>query len=80
MRYMFEVYYPAPANDKKETFLADQMRELGGRLDYREESNHAGRGTVCLTFEFADIDSANRAAERLRAQGEHIEGPMDYAS
>jgi hypothetical protein len=38
----------------------------------------AGLGPVCLTYEFSGFQEAQEAASRLRSQGEHVEGPMDY--
>jgi hypothetical protein len=78
MSFMFEVYYKPPADAVKESALARQVTALGGRLDYREEPGEDGRGGICLTFEFDNLDAARRAAAKLREQGEHIEGPVDY--
>jgi hypothetical protein len=77
MSFVFEVYYRAPADVGKETGLTNQVRALGGRLDYREELCN-GADSICLTFEFDDLRSARLAADRLREQGEHVEGPGDY--
>jgi hypothetical protein len=77
MSFMFEVYYKAPADKKREAVLADRIESFGGRLDYREEPDK-GQGTVCLTFEFDQLDRAEAAAETLRQSGEHVEGPVDY--
>jgi hypothetical protein len=33
---------------------------------------------VCLTFEFDDRTQAELAANALRQEGEHVEGPVDY--
>lgn len=78
MSFMFELYYNPPANPEKENLLTRQITTLGGRLDYREEANGLGSGGICLTFDFDDLESARRAAQRLREQGEHVEGPVDY--
>ena len=67
-----------PADPAREAALADRVSRLGGRLDYREAPDDGRPGGVCLTFEFPDIDRARAAAEPLRAQGEHVEGPSDY--
>lgn len=77
---MFEVYYRPPADPKKESALLEWIARLGGHLDYREEPNGNSQGTICLTYEFEDIEQATRAAECLRQQGEHVEGPQDYGS
>jgi hypothetical protein len=78
MSYMLEVFYKAPADAAKEATLTECVSKLGGRLDYREPPSAGGPGGVCLTFEFSDLDRAQAAAESLRRQGEHVEGPSDY--
>ncbi len=78
MSYMFEVYYKPPADPKKETTLLEYVSELGGRLDYREAANVELQGSICLTYEFDDLDKAAVAAKCLRQQGEFVEGPQDY--
>ena len=79
MSYMFEVYYKPPADRKKEAVVTNRVASLGGRLDYREEdSEERGMAGVCLTFEFDDLEKAAKAAEVLRQNGEHVEGPVDY--
>ena len=80
MSYMFEVYYRPPADAAKEAALTERVSRLGGRLDYREAPDEGKPSSVCLTFEFNDIDRARAAAEALRAQGEYVEGPVDYGS
>lgn len=80
MSYMFEVYYRPPADPTRESALAERVSRLGGRLDYREAPAEGLPGGVCLTFEFNDIDRARDAADALRAQGEYVEGPVDYGS
>jgi len=76
--YMFEVYYKLPTDARREEALTNQVEKLGGCLDFREEPTLPDLGGICLTYEFASFDSANRAAELLRSQGEHVEGPTDY--
>ena len=78
MSYMFEVYYRPPADPSKESALAERVSSFGGRLDYREAPGMGEPGGVCLTFEFEDWGRALAAAEALRQQGEHVEGPADY--
>jgi hypothetical protein len=78
MSFMFEVLYKPPADAAKESALAREISALGGRLDYREEPQEVGRGGICLTFEFDDLDSAAQAAAKLRERGVTIEGPADY--
>ena len=75
---MFEVYYRPPADPEREATLTERVSSLGGRLDYREVPAEGQTGGVCLTFEFGDPDRAQAAADALRAQGEHVEGPVDY--
>jgi len=77
MSYMFEVCYKAPADLKKENALTQRVAVMGGRLDFREETN-GKMDSVCLTYEFDNYDSALKAANALREQGEHVEGPADY--
>jgi hypothetical protein len=77
---MFEVYYRLPADAARESALARFVSNLGGRLDYREAPAEGRPGGVCLTFEFNDIDVARGAAEALRSEGEHVEGPVEYGS
>ena len=78
MSYMFEVYYKPPPDPKKEVALTERVSSLGGRLSYRESPDENGMGGVCLTYEFDNLDQAELAAESLRQQGEHVEGPVDY--
>jgi hypothetical protein len=80
MSFMFEVYYKPPANPTKEALLSERIIPLGGRLDYREDTDVAGRTGVCLTYEFDSLESATRTANLLRQLGEHVEGPVDYGS
>jgi hypothetical protein len=77
MSYMFEVYYRPPPDPAREAELAERVTVHGGRLDYREAPD-GGLGGVCLTFEFGDLSQARAAAESLRLQGEHVEGPVEY--
>jgi hypothetical protein len=76
MSYIFEVYYKPPPDPKEEAALMESVLKLGGRLDYREDPD--GIGGICLTFEFDRLDRADAAAEGLRQQGVHVEGPVDY--
>jgi hypothetical protein len=77
MSFMFEVYYRPPADSRKESALTAHVSQLGGRLSFREVPENSERG-VCLTYEFDGQRQAEIAADALRAQGEHVEGPMDY--
>ncbi|MGP0069603.1 MAG: hypothetical protein ACLQGP_39135 [Isosphaeraceae bacterium] len=78
MTYMFEVYYRPPEDPKREESLAERVSHLGGRLDYREVPIEGLPGGICLTFEFQEIERARAAADTLRAQGEYVEGPVEY--
>jgi hypothetical protein len=78
MSFMFEVCYRPPADAPREAALTRQIAALGGRLDFREEPNGQALGGVCLTYEFDDLESARVAAQKLREQGEYVEGPVDY--
>ena len=80
MTYMFEVYYKAPSDLRKETELTSRVAKLGGRLDLREDPDATGPESVCLTYEFNDLAQAEEAAELLRQEGEHVEGPVEYAA
>ncbi len=80
MSYMFEVYYRAPADLPKEAVLTQRVSRLGGRLGYREGPEGGANGSICLTYEFDRRDQAEAAARVLREQGEHVEGPVDYAA
>ncbi len=78
MSVMFEVYYPQPVDADKETALTARISLLHGHLSYRELPEEGCNGGVCLTYEFDDRSHAEAAAESLRRQGEHVEGPVDY--
>ena len=75
MSWAFDVYYKPPSNRSREQLLAERIGTFGGRFDYRDEPVGAG---ICLTYEFDDGTKAEQAAELLRKQGEHVEGPYDY--
>ncbi len=78
MSVMFEALYKSPADSRREAAISERVGEFGGRLTYREEPDLGGVGPVCLTYEFDGFPQAQEAASRLRSQGEHVEGPMDY--
>lgn len=80
MSYMFEVYQPSPIDAHKELELTEAVLHLGGRLDFREEGSADPdcRGGVCLTYEFEQLDQAEKAATLLRGKGAHVEGPVVY--
>jgi hypothetical protein len=80
MSFMFEVYYRRPVDGRKEAALTTRVSSLGGRLSYREAPEGQASGSICLTYEFEDREKAEAAAQSLRAQGEHVEGPVDYGS
>jgi hypothetical protein len=76
---MFEVYYTRPANPRKETELTERVARFSGRLSYREADGNQSQ-SVCLTYEFDDLERAHAAAQSVRELGEHVEGPVEYAS
>jgi hypothetical protein len=78
MSYMFEVYYKPPRDSRKEAALTQRVSALGGRLDYWEEITSNGNHSICLTYDFDELERAETAAEALRESGEHVEGPQDY--
>ena len=79
MSVMIEVHYARPADSGREAKYVQQILALGGRLQFREESEITGAAnTVCLTYEFDDWNSAERAAIAMRGWGEHVEGPVQY--
>ncbi len=78
MSFMFEVYYRPPADPRKEVALTTRVSSYGGHLSYREAPENGGGGSVCLTYEFDDRGQAETAAQVLREQGEHVEGPVAY--
>jgi len=75
---MFEVYYNPPPDEEREAKITGLVLKKGGRLDYREGPPDTNIGSICLTYEFDERDSAEAAASLLRQQGEHVEGPMEY--
>ena len=78
MSFMFEVLYQSPSDRRREAVISDRIGQFGGRLTYREEPDEVEAGPVSLTYEFGDLQVAHQAASSLRAQGEHVEGPVDY--
>jgi hypothetical protein len=78
MSFMFEWYCKPPPSPQKEAAVTNRIAALGGRLDYRENSEDVSSKSVCLTYEFDDFESAVKAAEELRKQGDYVEGPVDY--
>jgi hypothetical protein len=80
MSYMFEVYYPPPADPAKEEAVTKRVAALGGRLDFREDAGDPGRCGICLTYDFDSFDAAAKAANLLRQSGEHVEGPVEYGA
>jgi hypothetical protein len=78
MSFMFEVYHHAPSDREREKRISKEAGRFGGELTCREEPDYEHSQAMCLTYEFNDLDSAERAAEALRALGEHVEGPCDY--
>ncbi len=78
MSFMFEVYYQAPVDREREGKITAVVARLGGLLDCREDPAEGGAGAVCLTYEFDELEPARVAADSLRQQGDHVEGPVSY--
>ena len=77
MRIAIDVYYRPPGDEIREQQIGAEIAHFGGRLDDSElPSEHAE--AICLTFEFEDRQSAERATAAIRRKGEHVEGPYDY--
>ena len=77
MLFMFEVYCRSSKDEVREKMLTEQVAGLGGKLEFLELHGPTGEA-VCLTFGFGNKETANQAAEVLRLQNEHVEGPYDY--
>jgi hypothetical protein len=81
MSFMFEVLYARPVNKCRETRITETAANHGGELTYREEpADLSTSGAISLTIEFRGWTEAELAAAELRAQGEHVEGPMVYGN
>jgi len=76
---MFEVYYRAPADQARESRIAEAIRPFGGAISSREVPVAGDVSqAVVLTCEFGDYASAEGAANSLRASGEHVEAISEY--
>ena len=79
MSYMIEVIYREPRDSGREERIAAAVSPLGGMLTFVEApSSEKASHTICLTYEFSDLQVASNAADRLRTLGEHVEGPSEY--
>jgi len=79
MSFMFEVYYREPTDPSREDRLSALLVPFGGRLTFREEPTaHSVSRAVVLTYEFDDLQSAEKAAKTLQGSGERVDGSMDY--
>jgi hypothetical protein len=78
MSFMFEVLYKSPSASRREADISESVGRFGGNLTCREEQDLIGVGPICLTYEFQELDVAERAASCLRSLGLHVEGPVDY--
>ena len=78
MSVMIEVEYRLPADERREERLLAEVAVFGGTFDSRQETNTQVQRNVSLIYEFADWDCAEKAAERLRSIGEHVDGPCSY--
>ena len=63
MSYMFEVYYRAPVDSKREAMLEKEIAKFGGSLTHREHPTGTEALSCCLTFEFDKIEQAESAAK-----------------
>ena len=77
MSFMFEVYYRGPKDNERERDIVAFVAQFGGRMTFQELVD-SPNNAVCLTFEFGEIEFADRAAKALRLRDEHVEGPYDY--
>ena len=76
---MFEVYYGLPVDSSRESRIVELAKSFGGKQTCREgPGDKSDSKYVCLTFEFANLLDAEKASERLRQSGEHVEGIRDY--
>ena len=78
MSFALDIYYAAPEDAAREAKITAEAHAAGGRFDFRDLPS-AHSNAICLTFEFTGLSSAESAASILRARGEHVEGPYDYA-
>ncbi len=77
MSYIIEVFYRGPVDSRREELISSEALRFGGQLDFRESSGTNSKG-LCLTFEFNDNKSDERAAEGIRELGKHVAGPAEY--
>ena len=79
MSSAFDLLYKLPRDPARERRLTDDVAAHGGRLNHADETaiEHISN-TICLTYEFDDLSTAERCADALREHGEHIEGPYEY--
>ena len=77
MSVMVEVYYRGPADPQREEGITLAASKLDGELSCREEEK--GRGMICLTLTFPGWEEASAAYAKFSEQGEHVEGPAEYA-
>jgi len=75
MSIMIEVYYKQPESIEHEQKILSCVSDHQGGITCREGGKVS---PVCLTIEFPNWESADHASLRLKAMGEHVEGPMDY--
>lgn len=82
MSVMFEVYYREPVDSVREERISQEVMLFGGKLTYHEQPNiEDSSRAICLTYEFSDLHKAEKAADRLRQIGEHVENIVaDYGS
>ena len=78
MSFMFEIFYNLHRCGEGKQLVTREVTAAGGQKLITEKSQQGAPGG--LTFEFDEMDCAQRAAAKLREQGEYIEGPVDYGA
>ena len=78
MSFYIEVYYASPKDIDREKRISKIASDVGGQLTFWDKSASDASRAICLTYEFANLSAATKAADRMRNIGEHVEGPADY--
>jgi hypothetical protein len=78
--WSIDVYYRPPRTHSRETELTKQVGALGGCFHYWYEGDAPEAKYICLTYGFDDRAAGEVAAEFLRRQGWHVEGPTAYVT
>ena len=80
MSIMFDVYYKAPRDLERGEKITGSRVHRGGKLSFREPPPESENGSIVLTHEFGEFETAKATASLLRQQGEQVEGPVDYGN